>query len=96
MRSGMFRQFQTRQRALAVAAVSEIDFEQSLRALTLDFRQKCMELDSIDRDHLCEEWSLQLQRELIHAESARHRKVLLALLKKIERIKYQSPGRAGS
>jgi len=96
MRSGMFREFQARQRALAVACVSASDFEKSLRLLTLDFRQKCMELDSMDRDHLCEEWGLQLQRELIHAESARHRQVLLALLKKIERIKHQSPGRAGS
>ena len=93
MSNEVFRYFQTRQRALAKSALPALEFEKLLHALTLELQQQCAALDSLGREYLCQELGTQLQRELIHAASARHRQVLLALLKKIERIKFQSPVR---
>ncbi|MEQ1756607.1 MAG: hypothetical protein ABL973_21000 [Micropepsaceae bacterium] len=93
MSNDLFRYFQTQQRALAMATLPSGDFEKQLRTLVLELQQQCAALDILGREYLCQELGLQLQRELIHAASARHRRVLLALLKKIERVKYQSPVR---
>ena len=91
MSNDLFSYYQTRQRTLSMSTLQSSDFDEQLGALCTEFRQQCGALDALDREYICQELGLQLQRELIHAASARHRQVLLALLKKIERIKYQSP-----
>jgi hypothetical protein len=93
MKAEVFQYFQRQQRALARSMLPPADFDKLLHALTVELRQSCSTLDAIDREFLCQELGNQLQRELVHAASARHRQVLLVLLKKIERVKYQSPAR---
>ena len=91
MTSELFRYYQTRQRTLAKSTLLPPEFDKVLHALVVEFRQQVSTLDALGRESLCRELGTQLQRELIHAANARHRKVLLALLRKIERTKYQSP-----
>jgi len=89
----LFTCFQTRQRALARSALLPPEFGKALYALTAEFRQQCLALDALRRESLCLDLETHLRGEFSHAASPRHREVLLALLRKIERLKFQSPAR---